>query len=646
MPAKIDTELSLKIHQSFIELLDEDKMVFTSENILELDLLAANLAQNILDLDSTYFTKTIEIYLGNLKNAETISTRLFARKETFDPQKKLIINNDSIFVSQNDFEKNWEYSIQNSIIYGLIGKLKESTFIYSNDSLPLFFKASKKTTEQAFKDYFKNMFSNDNYFTDLYLNAITNAFDPHSNYFNSEMNQQFSQELTSERELFGISYSKNLKQEIEITQITPGSSAWMSGAIHTGDVIISLKFGDNPEVSTAGLTNYEVSALFNSNSSKLLKLSLRDEDGAMNEVNLEKSIVYSDEDIIKAALLSGEKNIGYIALPDFYMNWTDTTSLGCANDVAKALIKLKKESFDGLILDLRDNGGGSLREAIDLVGIFIDYGPVLVEKTYNDDINTLKDFNRGAIYSGPLMILINENSASASEVVAGAIQDYNRGLIVGQRSFGKATGQIVMPVDPLANTIVGEINGPNEDWGYLKITDIGLYRIDLSTNQKNGVQPDVELLVPYIADDFREEDYPTVLELDPITKKMYFTPQVKINTSDLSAKSLTRQTQDNAFIQRKELFLKTDSLEAELSNQQNSIASIIKLEKALFLEIEKLKEMRQKTTIFAPKSLNYDQGLYTVNSYLKTYQEDFFESILMDRELKEAYQIMNDFIKQ
>lgn len=646
MPAKIDSVLSLKIHHSFIELLDDDKMIFTVENIHELDQLAINLAQNILDSDSSYLTRAREIYLQNLKKAESICSKAFARKETFDPQKKLLTNNDSVFVSQIKFETLWENSIQNTIVYSLIRKLKEVNFNYSNDSLPLFYSTSKKLAEQQFTDYFKNSSSDKSFIIDLYLNAITNAFDPHSNYFSSETNQQFSQELTSERELFGISYAKNLKQEIEITQIAPGSSAWMSGNIQTGDIVLSFTFGEQPEISTAGLTNLQVSNLFNSTTSKFLTMSLRNEDGEISKVTLEKSVVYSDEDIIKSTLLDGEKKIGYISLPDFYMNWTDTTSLGCANDVAKALIKLKKESFDGLILDLRDNGGGSLQEAVDLVGIFIDYGPVLVEKTFNGDINTLKDFNRGAIYSGPLMVLINENSASASEVVAGAIQDYNRGIIVGQRSFGKATGQIIMPVDPLANTIVGGINGPNEDWGYLKITDIGLYRIDLSTNQKKGVIPDLELFVPYISDSFREEDYPTVLELDPITKKMYYTPQPKINTSDLSAKSNARQTQDSIFNQRKELFLKTDSLEAELYNQQNSITSIIKIEKALFLEIEKLKEMRQKTTIFTPKSLNYDQGVYTVNSYLKTYQEDFFESILLDRELKEAYQIMNDFIKQ
>src|SRR5437762_8924227 len=166
---------------------------------------------------------------------------------------------------------------------------------------------------------------------------------------------------------------------------------------------------------------------------------------------LAKEKIETEDDIVKGYVLNGEKKIGYISLPDFYTIWEDESGSGCANDVAKEIVKLKKENIDGLILDVRYNGGGSLGEALQLTGIFIDEGPLLGEKDRNGKLVFLKDPNRGTIYDGPMVLMVNGQSASASEVLAAALQDYHRALIVGSSTYGKATMQEIFPMDTLTS---------------------------------------------------------------------------------------------------------------------------------------------------------------------------------------------------
>src|SRR6185295_15214954 len=194
-------------------------------------------------------------------------------------------------------------------------------------------------------------------------------------------------------------------------------------------------------------------------------------DGSERSVSLwkEKREEDDDDNKVKSFLLKGSKTIGFLSLPAFYEDWENEKGInGCANDVAKEILKLKKESIEGLILDLRYNGGGSMQEAVELAGIFVDAGPVGQYKTREAKVYTLKDVNRGTIYDGPLMVLVNGYSASASEMVAGTLQDYNRAVIVGSPTYGKATAQVVLPMDTTINP--GDDNKNKKAASDLKVT--------------------------------------------------------------------------------------------------------------------------------------------------------------------------------
>ena len=506
-PLEINDSFGLTIHEVLLNTIDPDHDFFTKTELQELVNKSAQIDDDIAAYETSYLDFFKKKFYSNISKADSIHTTIFNSKIDILKATTPELEADSILTKSNSLA-HWKLKYRKSIQAAVLEKLELSDYNYSQDSFDIIIQESTSLVKSNFKDYFKNLMLDSSFVNNQYLNAIAASFDSHSEYFTTSQNNSYQEELTSEREIFGISYVKNLNGVFEITDVHPGSSAWLSGEIHVGDELVKLKFGGDEPILTEGKTNYELHQAFAKAISKDLILTIHS-NGQVKTVHLVKSKVYSDSDIIKSAVLQGEQKVGYIALPDFYANWTDTNQLGCANDLAKALIKLKKEDIGGVILDLRNNGGGSLFEAVDLVGTFIDYGPVLVVKDNKEDIQTFKDFNRGAIYRGPLIILINEYSASASEVVAGAIQDYNRGLIVGQTSFGKATGQSVQPL----------ILEDGEIHGYAKITGIGLYRISLETNQIHGVVPDIDLEPLSKFDYKREEDYPNVLSLGSIEKK-------------------------------------------------------------------------------------------------------------------------------
>jgi carboxyl-terminal processing protease len=472
-------------------------------------------------------------------------------------------------------------------------------------------------------------------YLDLYfLNAMTLAYDPHSTYFNEEMNEEFTEELSSTRLVFGITYNKNLNGELEITEIMPGSAAWYSEEIKEGAVLREIHSSTGQYMDLRGAQAHELSGFFDLLDSDSILL-VSEFDGEVHKADLVRSRVYADNDIIKTAVLEGSQKIGYISLPDFYTSWTDTSELGCANDVAKAILKLKKADIGGLILDLRDNGGGSLYEAVDLVGIFIDFGPILLIQDASGNISTLKDFNRGSIYSGPLMVLINSESASASEVVAGTLQDYQRALIAGQRSYGKATGQSILPLN--AQSMFSGFDRVKSE-GYVKTTDIGLYRLSKETAQLKGVEPDIELPGLHSYTPLYEAEEPHAIRLDSIDKKVYFTPLPALPTTELFAWYESRYIDWLDSLQQ--ISEQQRTLLKEMREAVDLKANHARLRSYEALEAEKEAIHSRHPASFTAQSYQFDENLLRMSPYLGEYNRRFLDRLHADIELNEAFLLM------
>lgn len=644
-PSKLSLDFAGTVHMFFLDRLDSDSSIFNESDRVLLNEFIDDLEKDIETGNQVYFDYTIDLYLKKVNAITSRTNELIDYinvSKSYDSETKKV----ATIVGESFDHHIWHEKIRSQLTSLITEKCADQNYEHWQDSLNNFLAESRNELKKRYTDYSSNVKTAASLFEEYYLNAIAESFDPHSSFLSFGSVKEFEQELSSEREVYGIEYQRGTNGNYEISHLLPGGSAWLSGAIHVGDQITGVQFGNDKKVEISSLTQFQLGQLFKNASSKELTLTIIDESGETKEVKLVKSKVYSDTDIIKSAVLSGEKRIGYISLPDFYSSWTDTTNLGCANDVAKALLKLKQENVEGVILDLRDNGGGSLKEAIDLTGIFIDYGPVML---YTDDekkANTMKDFNRGSIYNGPLMILINEYSASASEVVAGALQDHGRALILGRRSYGKATGQYIRPMDPKFDPLVYSKKEPDNNWGFVKLTRMGLYRIDLTSNQRRGVVPDIELNTLDKGSVLREEDYKNSLTLGPIDKKTYYTKSILKSFDEAKQNNLARTTNDTWRKQNDSFINDLDVLYADVNTGKMILSDYIQVEIKKDEILKKWKDfLEDYKSAFNASSLSYDQEVYKLNPILNDYMKDFLRDVSRDAELDEVYHIMLDWLK-
>jgi carboxyl-terminal processing protease len=453
-----------------------------------------------------------------------------------------------------------------------------------------------------------------------FLKAIAQAYDPHTTYMSSSENEDFNKHLSDENLSFGFSIDKNALGSFVVTDIIPGGPAWNSNAIHEGDILLSAGLPDNRELNSMDYEIEDFEDLIESATVTEAVFTIRNADGQFTKIRLVKEKVRSLENTVTGYLLKRTKKIGYIPLPSFYFN-RGKASGGAAGDVAKAIIKLNKENIEGLILDLRFNGGGSINVAIDLAGIFIDFGPVTMYKETNQTLSVLKDMTRGTIYNGPLIIMVNGFSASASELLAASLQDHKRALIVGGRTYGKGTGQSIYP-----------LAGGTTDFS--KITNRKVYRINGKTYQHRGVIPDI--ILPDITQSRgeREADFAYALSSDSVTKKAYYTPMAMKTFTPLAEKSMDR-------IQQSKFFKNVEKMQFQplKSIPLDEIGFSQYLSKPKGKPTENFQPLIVTNTVF-------DNSLLAVDTFWKALNEKSVKEIQESFYIQEAYNILLDYISQ
>ncbi len=309
----------------------------------------------------------------------------------------------------------------------------------------------------------------------IYFKSITSVYDPHSVYLSTTDMENFLSELSTEGYYFGITLTENNNGDVTIKSVTPGGPAWKSGEVHESDIVLNLTWeGQKPQ--DIGISLDEANDLLEDANHTTMEFTLQSVEGVVKKVKLKKEKISMEENYAHGYILNGGYKVGYISLPDFYTTWGhETAGSKCATDVAEEIVKLKKENIHGLILDLRNNGGGALKEAIAMAGIFIDEGPLGIMRERDQVGTTVKDINRGTVYDGPLIVLVNSRSASASEFLAAALQDYNRAIIVGSTTYGKATAQYISALLP--GQADPSLGAPKTGIGFASITTSKIYRV-------------------------------------------------------------------------------------------------------------------------------------------------------------------------
>ena len=529
-PRKIDNDFSKLVLDKFLKDLDGEKNIF-----LQSDIKSFNIFNNVIDdeihgekLQSFYAIN--EVYIKRLYEVSNLYSGMltkpfdFTSNETIemDPDKKGWPESEK---SREDF---WKKRIKFLVLSKFVDSKDEQ--VKNKDKKDFIFKADstlERESRESVKKILDRMFSTRkaretlefNFST--FVNSITNAMDPHTTYFPPVDLRSFNESMSGR--FYGI--GAQLREDdgkIKVGPLITGGPAWKGGELKENDEILKVGQGNAEPVDVTGYDVSEaVKIIRGSAKGSEVRLTIKRGDGTLKVISIIRDEIKLEDIFAKSAIIKGENKIGYINLPEFYADFERPDGARSGVDVGIEIKKLNDENIDGLILDLRGNGGGSLYDVVQMVGLFIDEGPVVQVKGRDGKVSILRDREKGILYNGPLTVLVDETSASASEIFAAAIQDYNRGIILGSTStFGKGTVQRNIPLTPISDNRIFSKKS-NEDLGTVKLTVQKFYRINGGATQLRGVVSDV--VVPdrleYIK--FREKDNTYSLKWDEIPSLSY-----------------------------------------------------------------------------------------------------------------------------
>ena len=506
-PSVVDDSLSSYLLNSFLNKLDANNRLFLASEIDTISKHEYKIDDYISNNNCVFLKEMYNVYSNSALRYSKIITELKNEKFSYSSKDKINFS-DSIFtfaVNENELKK----KISKLILYDVLKEIAEVS--NDKDSLVINFDSlAPKKRLAIFEEYecmseIYNLSQND--FNILFFKEFCNYFDPHSDYFSDTEKSEFYATVSSDNFSFGFQVSLEENGSIIVESVVPGSPAYFSSKISSGDKLLKISNKDE-EIELSCKTIKKVESLLYSKKFKTCLFTFRKKNGEIYSVNLVKKVIADYENRIYSFLIKkGDQQYGYIKIPSFYSTFENGKS-NLSLDMVNELTYLQEDSIDGLIIDVQDNGGGSMDEVQKLSSLFIDEGPIAMIKNNKNKVETITDSLPGAIYKGPLVVMINGNSASASEFFVNVMQDYNRAIIIGNPSFGKATMQRVYPLNS------------NKD-EFIKITLEEFYRVNGKTNQFVSIQPDIEIPALFDGEISRECDYPTAIQNDEINSSSY-----------------------------------------------------------------------------------------------------------------------------
>lgn len=527
-PKNINNDFSKKLFQKFLDELDGDKSFFLKSDISALQKYELTLDDEIKGVDIRFAPAVGVIYEKRLADVTVLYKEILAQPFDFTKEESAMLDGSKQSYAANEAEQKdrWKKLLKYYTLERYVDLLEQKEqnkdkkdFQVKTDAeleaeaRGLVLKAMNKRFERI-----KNTVKDEQRFN-TFINSVTSLMDPHTDYFAPVEKRSFDEQMSGR--FYGI--GAQLTEDdfgVKIASVQPGGAAWKSGELAVNDVVLKVAQGTAEPVDVAGFATEDVVKLIRGNKGTEVRLTVKKSDGTIKLITMQRDEIVLDETFARSAVVeeTGRK-IGYIWLPEFYADYERENGNRCSEDVAKEIIKLKKENIQGLVMDLRNNGGGSLYEVIQMVGLFINQGPVVQVRDRDGKANVYGDQRPGTLYDGPLAVLVNELSASASEIFAGAIQDYRRGVVIGSTStYGKGTVQKTVPFGKVV-----DMNSGRTDLGAVKLTFQMFYRINGGSTQLKGIEPDIVLPDSYEYLKIREKDVPNALPWDQINKATYLT---------------------------------------------------------------------------------------------------------------------------
>lgn len=499
-PKPIDDSLSVYVFKTFLSRLDEDNRLFIAPEIEILEKYQYQIDDNINNNNCAFLD---DFYAAYTKTTDRYNRLLEAiKKEPFPlSSSEQVQFSSKAFPYAND-EKELQHLYKKRLLFTILREVAELST--NKDSLVQHFdqlaNESKTKVFEQFECKIERYTLTKSEFYSLFFSTFCSYFDPHTDYFSESDKSSFYATVSSDNMTFGFYMAMSDKDEMTVEEIIPGSSAYFSKKIDKGDQLLKVTHL-NTEYHIACSSMKKIEEIINSKEYLEADFTFRKKSGAVYSVRLRKKVMKDyQNNVYSFKLKKEEAYFGYIKIPSFYAPFENGKS-SVSDDVAKEVYKLTKEGVNGIIIDIQNNGGGSMEEAIRLSGLFVDFGPLTVMNNGKQQKEIINDPYNGTIYNGPMIVMINGFSASASEFFANTMQDYNRAIIIGNRSLGKASMQRIIPID-------------KENEAFVKLTLETFYRITGKSNQYIGTTPDVEIPMLFDKQMPREDSNKTAIKND------------------------------------------------------------------------------------------------------------------------------------
>ena len=640
-PKDFNDSFSEDVYSRFLKTIDPYKQYFYKSDVKEFEAFKTLLDDQIKNYDLSFFNLVHNRLTQRIEESKAVYTEVLGRPFNYelDEVYQSDAENLEYVSSKKELSNRWRKQLKFSTLTDYHDMLSDA----DNDN-----RSNADIEEEARKSTLKNLQEVSVYFDDMrrddwlamYINAISESFDPHTYYFAPQFKDRFDAEMSGKYEGIGARLQKKM-DKISITELISGGSAWRQNKLQVGDVILKVRQEDEDQaVSIVGMRLDDAVKLIKGPKGTNVILTLKRVDGTIEDLSIPRDEIELEETYAKSSIVKKSKyKFGVINLPKFYIDFEDVNSRNSTTDVKREIERLKDEGMDGLVLDLRNNGGGSLKSAVEIGGLFIKEGPIVQVRSTGEDRQVLKDRDPSVSWDGPLVILVNEFSASASEILAAAMQDYKRAIVIGSKqTYGKGTVQNVIDLNRMIR------NNTNGDMGAFKFTTQKYYRINGGSTQLEGVKSDVVVPDRYSYIDLGEKDQDNPLSWDEIEPASYelWKSSIDYETTVQKSKERMNSSAEIKLIDENARWIK-DARSKDVYSLKYSeyVAELKKNEK----ESERFDALSDYTTNLSFESLAYEKPIMANDSVFRIKRERWHESLSKDIYMDEALNVLTDLNK-
>lgn len=641
---ELNDEFSEMVFNNFIDGLDPSKRYFTKNDLKEFSKYKFQIDNQLKESDIAFYSLVYGRFLDKIKNAKNYYGAIL--KKPFNYKKDEIIDLDYKKIAYASSEKELLNFWRKQLKLQTIDRIQEQENLDEEK-----FKKDKSYKKRSFSVLEKKaraevMTSMENLYIRIdelehrdwfstFLNSIVAAFGPHTTYMPPNIKESFDQDMSGKLEGIGARLQKK-GIYTHIVELVSGGPAWKQGELEEGDIILKVAQENKEPLDIVGMRlDDAIKFIKGPKDTKVLLTVKKKIDGTTQVITITRDIVQLDETFVKSSVVEKDgKKYGVIDLPKFYISFDDRNFRDSAKDMEKEIERLKEENVEGLLIDLRNNGGGSLDTAIKIAGLFVDKGPVVQIKYRNETPVVREDIDPKIQWTGSLVVLVNELSASASEIFAAAMQDYNRAVILGgNQTYGKGTVQNILPINKFY---------PNydQDLGYLKMTIQKFYRINGGSTQVEGVYSDIAMPTRFSYMKYGERDLEGALPWDKVPQASYTQVNSYSNFSDVVTTSIERINKDPKFqlIDEYAKWLKKEQDDSSYSLNYKQYQKELKQREDF---AKKFKSVFKYQSGLAFNSPSYEIPLFKENIDLKEKRNAWHKNLSKDLYISEALNVLS-----